>query len=228
MFRVLTRFSWGTHLPWACAEQTLCDAFDFAIPSCDLALLKDPDHVSSGIAEAGGDLGSVAADGLHDLASVCDDHFNAGGHAVDHDVKQKSGLGLRRTPYDPCAADFANRVVKSDAAIPARPDVPAEDAFIELGRARNVGGRHLDVADIAVCECRRHRCSWRGLILAKLPGLNSILAALFPSNASLFLCSATTSTCVFSKPETEGRATAPKCYNPRAFPKKRARGVAYA
>jgi hypothetical protein len=52
---------------------------------------------------------------------------------------------------------LAGRVVKGGAAIAACPDVPAEDPFVKVLRARNVGGGHLDVADLAVRKRGRHQ-----------------------------------------------------------------------
>jgi hypothetical protein len=102
-----------------------------------LALLEEADYVSCGIAEPGSDFGRVATDRLHALASVSDDRVQGGSHAVYHDVKQKARPRGGRTPGNPGAAHFADRIVKRCAAIPAFPDVPAEDAFVELGRACN-------------------------------------------------------------------------------------------
>jgi hypothetical protein len=55
-----------------------------------------------------------------------------------------------------CAAHFSDGVVEGSAAVAAFPDVPAEDLFAEVRRASNVGGRHLDIADLAVQKGGRH------------------------------------------------------------------------
>src|SRR5216684_1403201 len=108
------------------------------------------------IAEACGDLRRVRADRLDDLTPVGDDQINGGSHTIDHHVHKKSGCQGGWASEDPSAAHFAGGVVKGDVAIAAFPDFPAEDAFVKLGRARNIGSRHLDVTDLAVCKRRRH------------------------------------------------------------------------
>src|SRR5229473_1483337 len=132
-----------------------------------LRLLVEADYVSCRIAEPRSDLGRVGTDRLHDLASVSDDHVQGRGHTVNHDVKQKAGLGGGRAPDYPCPAHFAGGIVKGGAAITAFPDVPAEDALVEVSRARNVGGGHLDVADLAVRKRRGHQSSWRAFSLTR-------------------------------------------------------------
>ena len=119
-------------------------------PTFSLRFLVQPDYVAARIAEAGGDFGGVGAEGLHDLAAGGDDGVQGGGHAIHHDVEQQAGLGGGRASEDPGAADFAGGVVKGGGAISALADVPAEGAAVELGRARNVGGGHLEITDLAV------------------------------------------------------------------------------
>src|SRR6266481_1334465 len=119
-------------------------------------LLVEADDVSCRVAEPGSDLGCVRADWLHDFAAMGDDDVNGGGHTVNHDVKQQAGLGGGRTAEHPRAAHFAGSIVKSGATVAAFADVPAEDAFIEIGRARNVGGGHFDVTDFTVGKFGRH------------------------------------------------------------------------
>src|SRR6266481_9677570 len=122
----------------------------FKVNAVSGGLLVEADDVSSRIAEAGRDFWGVRADWLHDFAAMGDDDVNGGGHTVNHDVKQQAGLGGGRTAEHPRAAHFAGSIVKSGAAVAALADVPAEDAFIEIGRARNVGGGHFDVTDFTV------------------------------------------------------------------------------
>ena len=50
------------------------------------AMLINPDHVASRIAESCGDLRRIRADGLHDLAAVLNDQIQRRGRAVHHDV----------------------------------------------------------------------------------------------------------------------------------------------
>src|SRR5215469_14294645 len=121
-----------------------------------LLLLEYPDHVSSRIAKARGDLRCIASDRLHDLASVGGDQINGGGHAVDHDVNQKAWCSGRRAPKHPRAADFVDSIVKRDAAIAPLPNIPAKDTLVEVGGAGNVGGRHFDIANLAVGERGSH------------------------------------------------------------------------
>ena len=115
-----------------------------------LRLLVEANYVAGGVAESGSDFGGVGADGLDDFALVGEDGVEGGGHAVAHDVKQKAGLGGGRASEDEGAADLAGGVVKGGAAIAAFADGPVEDLVVEVGGARDVGGRELEVADFAV------------------------------------------------------------------------------
>src|SRR5205823_4206768 len=119
-------------------------------------LLIKPDHVACRVAEPCGNLGRVRADGLHDFATARDHCVQGCGHAIDHDVEEIPGRGGGRAPEDPGAAYFAGRVVKGSGAISAFPDVPAEHPLVKVGRARNVSGGKLDVADLAVRKRGRH------------------------------------------------------------------------
>jgi hypothetical protein len=51
---------------------------------------------------------------------------------------------------------LAGGVVERGRAVAAPPDLPAEDARVEIGRARDALGRHLDVTDLAVREAGFH------------------------------------------------------------------------
>jgi hypothetical protein len=62
---------------------------------------------------------------------------------IDHRVHLEAGYRGGRPSQDPSAAHLAGRVVKGSLSIAALPDIPAEDALVELGRARNIGSRHL-------------------------------------------------------------------------------------
>ena len=119
-------------------------------------MLIQTDDVAAGIAKAGGDLGRVGADGLNDYTSVGNDSFNGFGDAVDHDVKKKTGIAGGRAPSYPGAAHFADAVVKSEAAVAARADVPSKNLFIESGGAGYVGGGYFQIADFAIGEGWRH------------------------------------------------------------------------
>jgi len=132
-------------------------------------LLVEADHISSRIAESRRDLGRVRADRLLDLAPMGYHRVNRRSHTVNHDVNQEAGLCCGRAPQHSRAAHFPGRIVKSSAAVAAFPDVPAEDPLIELGRARNVGGGHLDVTDLPIRNRRWHQRSFQGAaILATL------------------------------------------------------------
>ncbi len=63
-------------------------------------------------------------------------------------------------PEHPGAAHLARRIVKGSAAIAAFPDDPAEHPLVEVGRARHVSRRHLDVTDLPIRKCGRHRHSF--------------------------------------------------------------------
>ncbi len=68
----------GSELDWAkrkparnrSATRSACLTIDYS-----RGLLVEPQHVSSGIGEAGGDLGCIGAYGLHDLASAATTDF---------------------------------------------------------------------------------------------------------------------------------------------------------
>ena len=72
-------------------------------------------------------------------------HVNGRGHAINHDVKQEPGFAAGGGP---------------SAAIAAFPDDPAEHPLVEAGRARHVRRRHLDVTDLPIRKCGRHRHSF--------------------------------------------------------------------
>src|SRR5712691_11727186 len=96
-------------------------------------MLVEADHVSTWIAEPRRDFGRVCAEWLHDLAPLGYHRVNGRRHADNHDIEQQPGLSGGCALKHPVAAYFPGRIVKSSAAIAAFPDVPAEDAFIELG-----------------------------------------------------------------------------------------------
>src|SRR5260370_36687770 len=87
--------------------------------------------------------------------------INGRRYVVHHDVEQEARLSGGWAPEHPRAAHFAGGIVKSRAAVPASANVPAENAFIELGCARNIGSGHLDVPDFAVRNFGRHRYSFQ-------------------------------------------------------------------
>jgi len=118
-------------------------------------LLVEADYVAGGVAEPGSDFGGIGADGLDDFALVGEDGVEGGGHAVAQDVKQKGG----RASEDEGAADLAGGVVKGGAAIAALADGPVEDLVVEVGRARDVSGGELEVADFSVGGCGGHGAS---------------------------------------------------------------------
>jgi hypothetical protein len=69
---------------------------------------------------------------------------------------------------------LAGRIVKSSAAIAAFPDGPAEDLLIEIGRARNVRGGHLDVTNLSIHKRGRHQDSFPGAAILAALKLKSI------------------------------------------------------
>src|SRR5207247_4667679 len=107
-----------------------------------LWILIEADNVASGVAEAGGDLGRVRADGLHELAPVGDDGVNRGGRTVHHDVNEQPWRG-RRSASHPGAAHLAHSIVERDRAVTALPDLPAENLLIEFSGAVDVDRRHM-------------------------------------------------------------------------------------
>jgi len=120
-------------------------------------LLIQANDVSSGITKAGGDLGSVGADGLNNLTTVFDDQIGSRLYAIHHDVKKQTGPVRRRPPNDPCSTDLADAIIKGDTAITTSSHIPAEDLFVEFGRTSDIGCGHFHVADFSVRKCRRHR-----------------------------------------------------------------------
>lgn len=137
----------------------------FGMTPLSSGFLVEADYVAAGIAEAGGDLGGVSAEWLHDVAAGGDDGVQGGGHAVHHDVEQQAGLGGGRASKDPGAADFAGGVVKGGGAVSAFADVLAEGTAVEVGGAGNVGSGHFEVADLAVGARGGHGESFRVVIL---------------------------------------------------------------
>jgi hypothetical protein len=106
---------------------------------------------------------------LDDFAAVSYDRVHRCGYAAYHDVNEEAGFCRGRATEDPSAVDFADGVVKGSAAIAAFADGPAEDLFLEVGGAGDVGGGHFDIADFSVCKGGRHRESFRGVaILAQV------------------------------------------------------------
>jgi len=87
---------------------------------------------------------------VHDFSSVGDDRVNTGRNAVNHDVKEKARICGGWAPEYPGAAHFASRIVKGDGAITAFPNVPVKDALVKIGRARDIGGGHFDIANLSV------------------------------------------------------------------------------
>jgi hypothetical protein len=69
--------------------------------------------------------------------------------AFDVYVEQEARLRRRRTVLHPGAAYLTGRVVKGDLTSVAPPDVPAEDALVEVGAAANVGCGDLNVRDLS-------------------------------------------------------------------------------
>src|SRR5262245_58540120 len=95
-------------------------------------LLIKAEDVSGGVAEAGGDLGGIGADGLDDLAARGHDCIARVGNAVAHDVDQESRLRGSRTTGNPCAADLAHAIVKGLAPVSTTPNIPTEDSLVKL------------------------------------------------------------------------------------------------
>src|SRR5262249_6920260 len=122
------------------------------------AFLIEPQDVARGVAEPGGDLGRVGADGLHDLTAVGHDKVEGCCDVLDHDVDQHARLG-RRAADDPGAAHLPHPIVERQAALAALADVPPRDGLIERGGTTHVDRGDFDVAHLAVCECGRHEVS---------------------------------------------------------------------
>src|SRR5216684_1408685 len=74
-------------------------------------LLIQPEHVASGIAEPGGDLGCIGANRLNNLSTVCQNLLHRGFHAIHHDVDQQPRLRRWRTSGHPSTAHLPNAVV---------------------------------------------------------------------------------------------------------------------
>ena len=60
--------------------------------------LVKPDDVPARVPEPRGDLRSVRADRLYNLAPVGGDRLNGRRNTIDHDVNQETRLGGRRAP----------------------------------------------------------------------------------------------------------------------------------
>src|SRR5947209_6223659 len=114
-------------------------------------LLIKPYDIPAGIAEAGGDLRSVRADGLHDLPAVLNNAVKHGRYAIHHHIdKEPRHCGWRTSEY-PRAAHLPGSVIERNCAITAFPGVPTEYTLVKLRRPCNISGRYFDVADIPVC-----------------------------------------------------------------------------
>ena len=137
-------------------------------------VLVEADDVSARIAEPRCNFGRIRADRLNDLAAMGYHRINGRSYAVHHDVNKEPGLSGGRAPQHPSAAHLAGGIVKSSAAIAAFPDGPAEDAFVEAGRTRNVAGGHLDVTNLSVHKRGRHQDSFPGAAILAALKLKSI------------------------------------------------------
>src|SRR5580700_6547949 len=121
-------------------------------------LLINPHHVPARVAKPRRNLRSIPADSLHNLSAVRDNHLNRHIRVLHPEIHHQSWHRCRRTPRHKSAAHFPDTVVKRSRPIPALPDLPAKHVFVEVGRARNIGRRNLQVADLAVSERGRHEC----------------------------------------------------------------------
>jgi hypothetical protein len=115
-----------------------------------LWLLIEAQDVAGGVAETGGDFGSVGANGLYDFAAVSDYGLYGFRDAVDHDVDEQAGSWRGRALEYPGSTDFVDRIVEGEVAVATLADVPSEDSVVEVGGAGDVGGGHFDVADFSV------------------------------------------------------------------------------
>ena len=97
-------------------------------------------------------------------AAIGNDRVHSRSRAIDHDVNENAGLGRRWTPEYPPAAHLSGSIVKRGLAVAALPDAPTEHPAIELGGARHIGRRNLEVADFSVRKRGSHLLS-----LEKLP-----------------------------------------------------------
>src|SRR5207245_1059791 len=70
----------------------------------------------------------------------------------------------RRRPADhPRAAHFAGRVVERGATVAPLPEPPTENLGVEVGRTTDIDGGNLDVAHLAIRQCRGHQDSFESL-----------------------------------------------------------------
>src|SRR6266568_8024884 len=124
-------------------------------------MLVEADYISAWISKARGNLRRVRSDGLDDFAATGNDGVKRRRHAVHIDIEEQADGCAGRAPEHPSAAHFADRVVKGGAAVTALADVPTEDFAIELRRARNVRGRHFEIANLAIRHCGRYESSFK-------------------------------------------------------------------
>jgi hypothetical protein len=78
--------------------------------------------------------------------------FDSRGGAFNHDVNQQAGLRHRLAAKNPCAANFAHGVVKRDAAVATRSNLPTENLSVKRGRLINVNRWNLDITDFPVSQ----------------------------------------------------------------------------
>jgi len=74
----------------------------------------------SGIAEPGGHLGRIRANGLHNFASVRDNQIGGSCDIVHHDIEQKTRRRSWRPADNPGAAYFTGRIVERKRSIARR------------------------------------------------------------------------------------------------------------
>src|SRR5438132_201829 len=120
-------------------------------------LLVQADDVSRRVAEPCRNFRRVGANRLDDLTAIRDNRVERRGDVVDHDVNQKTWLRRRGASTYPRSAHLPDSVVKGGPSVTALPDGPGKDLFVEIGGACDVSGGHLDIADLPVCQRRRHK-----------------------------------------------------------------------
>ena len=127
-----------------------------ATPSrCYPRLLIQPHDVPTRIAKPRCNLRRISTDRLYDLAAIRNHRVGRSGDTIHHDVNQQSRLARGRPLLNPFAAHLADPIVKG-SAIPALPDIPTENTLIKIRRARNIGRRNLNVANLAIAERGMH------------------------------------------------------------------------
>src|SRR5687767_3779610 len=124
--------------------------------TCSPTFLIEPEHVAVEIPKPRDDL-TVITRRLHDLTTPVEDTAHRLVDVFDHHVDEDAGVARRRPPPHPGPTDLPNAVIERVVPVAAPADDPAKDCAIESGGSLDIGGRDLDVADLAIDHGAGHR-----------------------------------------------------------------------